>query len=222
MIINLPEYYYISRGEDFVKVENGKMTIRGVWFWDIIMYKILKIITTDYFPIMECYYCHKKEKNLTIDHQYPVAFGGVSLTSNMVFACKDCNGRKGNMNEEEFKEWRTLKNKNRRDSYYNSKIGQKTKKIKIKGEYGFDLPHQWISFIDVESIKPLRDLQIRTSKKYKKAYEFVEKNQKIPRPLILSSNYYLLDGYIAYSIAQEFELKNIPVIILNNVKVLPK
>jgi len=41
-----------------------------------------------------CYYCHSADVPLTIDHVLPVALGGTDDPSNLVAACKDCNGGK--------------------------------------------------------------------------------------------------------------------------------
>lgn len=41
-----------------------------------------------------CYYCHATDVPLTIDHVLPVVLGGTDDPSNLVAACKDCNGGK--------------------------------------------------------------------------------------------------------------------------------
>jgi hypothetical protein len=52
-----------------------------------------------------CYYCGKKlaEKDIvTIDHKIPVCRGGLTIKSNLVIACWNCNHEKDNMTEEEY------------------------------------------------------------------------------------------------------------------------
>jgi len=44
-----------------------------------------------------CRYCHATDAPLTIDHVVPVALGGTDDPSNLVAACKDCNGGKSSI-----------------------------------------------------------------------------------------------------------------------------
>lgn len=60
---------------------------------------------------MRCWYCYKplsllEGENIEIatkDHQIPRSRGGSDRIDNIVPACFDCNRRKGNMTEEEFR-----------------------------------------------------------------------------------------------------------------------
>jgi 5-methylcytosine-specific restriction endonuclease McrA len=49
-----------------------------------------------YGPV--CTYCKKEfpEKDLTLDHVYPVSKGGSNKLTNLVLACSVCNGKKAN------------------------------------------------------------------------------------------------------------------------------
>ncbi len=44
----------------------------------------------------QCYYCGKtfKPSELTMDHVVPIIRGGLSIKSNLVPACKECNSKK--------------------------------------------------------------------------------------------------------------------------------
>ena len=58
-----------------------------------------------------CYYCGAEitEKQRTMDHKYPQDFGGPTITDNLVPTCKKCNTTKGNVMEDEFKEFMQIK-----------------------------------------------------------------------------------------------------------------
>lgn len=59
----------------------------------------------------KCYYCgrtiYTKEQSLipkaTIDHKKPFSRGGKHNLENLCACCKDCNVKKGNMSESEFR-----------------------------------------------------------------------------------------------------------------------
>jgi 5-methylcytosine-specific restriction endonuclease McrA len=54
-----------------------------------------------------CYYCKKDIglNELTEDHRIPLSKGGTDWISNIVPACLNCNSRKGNKTEKEYKIW---------------------------------------------------------------------------------------------------------------------
>ncbi len=49
----------------------------------------------------ECYYCFRAAGD-TIDHRQPLSRGGSRAKHNEVPACRDCNGRKACLTEEEY------------------------------------------------------------------------------------------------------------------------
>lgn len=79
--------------------------------------KMAKFITSDHICILydrtnfrhyiknkysnTCYYCH--EKGRTIDHVVPQSKGGFTTPVNCVWSCTECNEKKANMSQEEFK-----------------------------------------------------------------------------------------------------------------------
>lgn len=50
-----------------------------------------------------CQYCHYRHptKDLTLDHVFPVAQGGLKVWTNIVTACRGCNQKKGNKTPEQ-------------------------------------------------------------------------------------------------------------------------
>lgn len=58
-----------------------------------------------------CYYCGCVIDGVkTIDHKTPVSRDGTNESANIVLACRHCNGQKGAMTEEEYREWLYDKN----------------------------------------------------------------------------------------------------------------
>ena len=60
---------------------------------------------------LNCYYCrapldgHDHQRFKTRDHKTPKSRGGLDEPSNIVACCNLCNRTKGNMTEDEFREW---------------------------------------------------------------------------------------------------------------------
>ena len=54
-----------------------------------------------------CYYCNRRTppKALTMDHIVPIARGGLSVKSNVVPACKECNNAKKQLLPMEWEEY---------------------------------------------------------------------------------------------------------------------
>ena len=52
-----------------------------------------------------CPYCNKyirNERDLEIEHFIPVSRGGTHTKDNVIFVCKKCNSKKGNLTYDEF------------------------------------------------------------------------------------------------------------------------
>ena len=56
-------------------------------------------------PIRKCPYCgiYLTDQNVEEDHKIPVSRGGTNAPSNLQLTCRNCNRRKGNMTDEEFR-----------------------------------------------------------------------------------------------------------------------
>lgn len=217
MIIEIPEKFYKKITRDkYVKVENGILEIHGFWNFKRLMVDIAYEIKGK----EKCYYCKKRiyDSQVTIDHLFPEAYGGISVPNNLVPTCKRCNNEKADMNEQEYNEWRSIRDSLRRKEYY-VKITQSKVARKFSSDIKrtFDVPEEWITYTSLSNIYSLEKKKIKTGKTYKKIYNFIKKYGKVPRILVVSKNNVLLDGKIVYDVCEDLELESIPVIILENV-----
>ena len=214
MNMELPYSFYDKDDNgNFVRVKHDLLEIHGFYNFEKLMYSL-----TYKLKGKKCYYCREDLKyHPTIDHLYPRNFGGISIINNLVPACTCCNSYKNNMNACEFIEWKRLSSKLERRRYYTKVVN---KKRKIRAKRGFDLPRKWIKTVDINFIIVTSNVENQNGEKYKKTLEFVERTGKLPRPLVISCNRFLLDGFTAYNVAKELEMKNVPVVFLENVIVV--
>lgn len=214
MNMELPYSFYDKDDNgNFVRVKHDLLEIHGFYNFEKLMYSL-----TYKLKGKKCYYCREDLKyHPTIDHLYPRNFGGISITNNLVPACTCCNSYKNNMNAFEFMEWNRLRNKKERKNYYEKII---KKKRRFRSKRGFDLPRNWIQFIDISSIIITSNVENQSGDKYQRTLRFAKRTGKLPRPLIISCNRFLLDGFTAYNVAKELEMSSVPIIFLENVIVV--
>lgn len=220
MIIDLPKSYYRTdeTGYSFVRVENGWLEIRGTWNFEKLMVEL-----TYAKKGTRCHYCHKElfPNKMTIDHLFPSDFGGVTIPNNLEPACSKCNGTKSNMNEYEYRIWRSLESPEKKNRFYQRTIDRKKfRKFNVNDKNGFDLPRRWITKVSRKSIHCIANINNRGGRKFKKMMSFAKRYGKLPRPIIVSSNNIVLDGFTAFAVARELGFKVVPVIRLDNVEVI--
>lgn len=220
MLVELPRKYERKLNEySFARIREGVLELKG----DFNLEKIMVELAYQMRGRTECHYCHRKVKSnkITIDHMFPADFGGVTITNNLVPACATCNGNKSNMNQYEFRIWETLQTREEKKAFYHKAVNRK--KRQKKNPYvkkGYDIPGKWIQFIKLDYVTKVSRIWPEGSEKYKKMLTFARRAQKIPRPLVLSSNLILIDGETAYAVAKHLHFEEVPVIILDNVIVL--
>lgn len=204
MVIKLPyefrkTYHYRSDTECYAIVRNGVLEIYGdvEQFYD----KIMRDLAYKLKDPQKCYYCHKKinSEEITMDHLYPRNFGGISIPENLEPSCPDCNVKKSNMNEAEFKEWKEIDKEINKKRYYVETIMRKKEKLK-NGK--LDLPKEWLTRVSISIIK-------MTNNNIKR------KNFKT---IVLSSNNFLLSGRITLEEAIKSGMEKVTVVILDNVE----
>ena len=217
MIIEIPEKFYKRKARDkYAEVKDGILEIHGFWSFKRLMVEIAYELKGK----NQCYYCKKPllDSEVTVDHLFPEAYGGISVTNNLVPACKVCNNMKTDMNEKEYKEWLNIEDKVQRKAFYEKISTRKiNKKYSIAIKETYDIPQEWIRYQRLETIKNLESSKTKTGKTYLKIYDFVKKYRKLPVVLVISWNGILLDGRIAYEVAEELKLEMVPVVVLENV-----
>lgn len=217
MIIEIPEKFYKRKARDkYAEVKDGILEIHGFWSFKRLMVEIAYELKGK----NQCYYCKKPllDSEVTVDHLFPEAYGGISVTNNLVPACKVCNNMKADMNEKEYKEWLNIEDKVQRKAFYEKISTRKiNKKYSIAIKETYDIPQEWIRYQRLETIKNLESSKTKTGKTYLKIYDFVKKYRKLPVVLVISWNGILLDGRIAYEVAEELKLEMVPVVVLENV-----
>lgn len=209
MIMELPHKFRMR----YAEVINGELLIyENVRFEDL-MYELTYVTKKHH-----CYYCDKKLKKetRTIDHAYPRDAGGISIVNNLYPSCSSCNSAKGNLTRDEY--FHFLKLRPKEQKQYRKEVLEN--RDYIFHERGFALPRKWFTMVDICSI----DYQIASTelrgKRYYRILEFYNKYHKMPRPAILDKNMRLLDGYNCVLFARDHGLREIPVIILENVTLI--
>lgn len=218
MIIELPnDYERCEDSENFARIREGILELKGKYDFQKIMVELTYILKGN----KQCHYCQKIAEPITIDHRYPVSFGGVTITNNLEPACRECNGNKADMNPEEFGIWQTLTSLEEKKRFYQKTIAKKKRRKRNENvKKGFDLPKGWIRYKDFSFIIKVTKTGNHGSAKFNKMLDFVQTYNKLPRPLVISSNNVLLDGETAYAVADALNIEEVPVIILDNVVVL--
>lgn len=217
MIIEIPEKFYKRKARDkYAEVKDGILEVHGFWSFKRLMVEIAYELKGK----NQCYYCKKPllDSEVTVDHLFPEAYGGISVTNNLVPACKLCNNTKADMNEQEYREWLNIEDKVQRKAFYEKNSLRKIhKKYSIAIKETYDIPQEWIRYQRLDTIKNLESSKNKTGKTYLKTYDFVKKYRKLPVVLVISWNGILLDGRIAYEVAEELKLEMVPVVVLENV-----
>lgn len=94
---NYERINFIVRAKLFKGLKSGSMNMRTI-FDD----EKIKLQTGQ-----ACNYCGASE-SLTLDHIFPVKYGGKDLAENLIYACKSCNSSKG---KKDLMEWMSLSGK---------------------------------------------------------------------------------------------------------------
>lgn len=218
MIIELPRSFYMD----------GPNNSKGAFIEDSILKisreisfrRVMTEITYQIKGRYRCCYCKEKvvEEDMTIDHMYPQAFGGPTITNNMLPSCKMCNNEKGNLNTSQYKAFLKAKEKGNLDDFR-----RKIKKYQefIRTWIEFDIPQEWLSEEEISRIIVIFDLDENyKGKKYQKIQKYYEEYHHFQKPIIIDRNGFVLDGFLAVMYAKNTGMKKIPVIQLENVEII--
>jgi len=229
MKLILPDYDF--KFEDgLAEIKDGKLYIYKPGSFKEIMYKLTYMI----YGNDECYFCHRKLQTnmleldnskyfsqITLDHLIPQDFGGPTITNNLRPACSDCNSSKGNMYPDEFDEYKK----------FNGKKDKASKVEKRKFKESLRLKQERRRFGEIESVNEewysdelIRNIYVNfwitepLGVMYKKQERFFKNYKRLPKPIVISQNRFLLDGFNTILLGKyNFGDKKIKIIILENV-----
>lgn len=192
------------------KVEDGQLIILQLDRFEDLNYELTYALRKK-----RCIYCDTKLqiKNRTLDHRYPRATGGISITNNLFPCCNKCNSKKADLSHKEFLFYRDLKKEDKKA--YKEYVAKY--KEKILKRIGYILPNKWVEQINIEDVKFREVKYFFHGKKFCRITVFYSQYKHLPRPIIIDKDNNLLDGYNAYMFAKEFGIQQIPAIRLENV-----
>ena len=208
MIIELPKKFY----SQFAICEENILYIRSLIGLENLMYDLTKALKRK-----KCVYCGKKlnKSNYTLDHRYPRNTGGISITNNLFPCCDTCNSAKSNLTHSEYLSLLKVTTIDRKKIL--KKINEHNQKI-FK-TIGFKLPKEWVIFESICKIRFINPKKFTRGKKYRSIEQFYSLYKKLPRPIIVDKNYFLLEGYNLLLFAKDNGISEIPIIIMENVEV---
>lgn len=218
MIIELPKDFSFEKEKSGEKaiIEDGilKMT-RQTSFRKIMIEISYQMKGKDV-----CQYCHKKfaKEKMTIDHMFPIDFGGPTISDNLLPACKKCNNEKENMTYQQYMAFLEAKDVGLEEKYL--KTLKKYQEL-IRKEKRYQIQKSWITERPIGDIFTNINLnEDYRKKKYKSYEEYYLTYGIIKTPIIIDKNGILLDGFLRLMLAKNYNIKSVPVIILENVEVI--
>ena len=229
MKLILPDYDF--KFEDgLAEIKDGKLYIYKPGSFTEIMYRLTYLV----YGKDECYFCHRKLRTnmleidnskyfsqITLDHLVPQDFGGPTITNNLRPACSDCNSSKGNMYPDEFEEYRKYQGKKDKASKIEKRQFKKSLEIKQKqrrlGEIE-SVNKEWFSDEVIRNIYVNFWITEPLGIMYRKQENFFKNYKRLPKPIVISQNRFLLDGFNTILLGKyNFCDKNIKIIVLENV-----
>lgn len=191
MNVLLPKTPFVYNNGAAVVEGNFLYIYRPVDFNDLMYALTYEIYRDD----MRCFYCGEPltEKQRTLDHRLPVDLGGPSLTNNLVPTCRKCNSTKGNLTEEQFKKFMRF-SKPEEAKLYRLGIERGHKEIRQGKKI---IPPEWLCPPDypLNVIKMRMHVDVPLGRGYNSIKRKHNKYGAILRPVIISANKELLDGF---------------------------
>lgn len=224
MIINLPKQftiYHKEKGKLLAYIENGVLRYISD---QVSLCQVMPYIAYALNEKKYCAYCGKQIKNkkeFTIDHVVPQDFGGPTISNNLILSCSKCNNEKGNMTKEEYDEFKRIKKSiaPKKLKRFKEELQIRQRKRRERGE--LVIPEEWITRMKVEDIATktieVRGTQYKSFKRYLKVKKFYNKYGYFRNFPIVDKNYRLLEGWSQIQICRDMDLKEVDVIVLENV-----
>ncbi len=219
MKIQLPEAFeYHDEHGNFAYVRDGILYMSPYMDFEKLMYAITYLLKGE----KVCCYCHRplSSSNCTLDHAFPRGLGGISIPENLKPCCKKCNNEKGDLTLKQYKEISKIGSKQRRAAAIKNARESNFNLIRKKGIL---IPEKWYKLRRGYSVIGIiaSDRPSKSSYTYKKIAQKYEEYKRICRPVVISSNRFVLDGFMVLFMAKNLELDiDIPFITLENVTVV--
>ena len=213
MNIELPKSFTYkdksSRGLAYVK--GCKLYIMGNVDFEALMYNLTYALRGN----EKCSYCGimLTEKNRTLDHMFPRAYGGASIPDNLIPCCKKCNNRKGDMTFHQYIKYLKCHSDQERDEQREKSVFTNKSRVE-KGKYV--LPRSWLTWYDITKLLKQIDMNWLDRTCKKRGFAYVKKHAG-SSPIVVSSNGYMYKGVYSLYYAKECDLKKVPVVLLENV-----
>lgn len=228
MKLILPNYDY--KFEDgMAEIKNGNLYIYKPGAFKEVMYKLTYLI----YGRDECYFCHRKLRptmldsdnrqffsQITLDHLVPQEFGGPTIPNNMRPACSYCNSSKGNMYPDEFQEYRKFEGKHDKNTAaMKRKFKEELKLRQERRKHGEieSVPKEWITEETIQNIYVNFRIAQPLGVMYSKQDKFFKKYKRLPKPIIISQNRFLLDGFNTILLGKYNFSEKVNIIVLENV-----
>lgn len=226
MNIMLPEKftrYDKTHTKKVAFIENDILYLKS----DVQFKDLMKQLTYVIYGRKICYCCCKEfpEYQLSIDHIIPQDLGGPTITNNLLPLCRDCNNDKANMLPEQFEMYRTLQEHKEKVHF--------VKQCQRENEgFKYDKQFTLISEFDVvmfpvkkirgyeEGIVHSKNQSSKEKKKQRNRQIHYEKYGRFQKAIVIDRKYHLLGGYESLMYAKKKGLKEVQVIILDNVEVI--
>ena len=218
MIIDLSENFtmYDERGRNKLAwVEDGILKLRVEASFRKAMYEL----TYELKGRNVCEYCGKTflDEDMTLDHMIPQERGGPTITNNLVPSCRECNSKKSNMTAEQYIKYKNLSGTEKKKYFESFKEYVKC----MKKNDLLELPDDWISKKEVSEILVRFDFSQEYKKsQYRKVEKFYNEYGHLPKPILVDKKGFLLDGFISLMFAKDNNLRNLSVMVLENVEVI--
>ena len=219
MKIQLPKYFeYHDEHGNFAYVHDGILYMNPYMNFEKLMYALTYLLKGEDV----CFYCHKPLTvgNRTMDHAFPRGLGGISITNNLKPCCNKCNVAKGDLIAKQYQQISKIQSKQRKREAMKNARASNARAIKRQGIL---IPRKWYDLKREYSIIGIfsSDRPSKSSYKYRSLLRKYEMYKKICRPVVVSANKFVLDGFMVLLMAKNLELNiEIPFITLDNVIVV--
>lgn len=216
MKIQLPKNFEYHDGPTHATVRNGVLEMTPIDFE-----KTMYHLTYRLKGRIRCAYCHRilDANKITLDHVSPRDHGGISIPNNLKPCCKRCNEAKNNLLPWQYSSLQKLSKKSKaqvEEQYqYENMQARRENGILIPEEW-YEMRRNYSVFALITSERPFKE-----SRKYQRVLEMYETYGKICRPIVVSQNRFVLDGFTALLVAKNLGLDiPLPFITLENVIVI--